>query len=42
MQKFAIIDWHSRYIVDYELSSTLDKSFVLACLKRALTFRKPE
>ena len=39
---FVIIDWHSRYIVDYELSSTLDKSFVLACLKRALTFRKPE
>lgn len=39
---FVIIDWYSRYIVDYELSSTLDKSFVLACLKRALTFRKPE
>mgnify|MGYP002682709802 CR=1 FL=1 len=38
----AIIDWYSRYIVDYELSSTLDKSFVLSCLKRAMSHRKPE
>nr|WP_243423549.1 IS3 family transposase [Fusibacter tunisiensis] len=39
---FVIIDWYSRYIVDYELSSTLDKSFVLACLKRAISNGKPE
>ena len=38
----TVIDWYSRYIVDCELSCTLDKSFVLACLQRALTFRKPE
>lgn len=36
MYLFIIIDWYSRYIVDYELSSTLDKSFVQSCLKRAL------
>jgi putative transposase len=42
MYLFIIIDWHSRYIVDYELSSTLDKSFVLNCLKRALARHKPE
>lgn len=42
MYLFVIIDWYSRYIVDYELSSTLDKSFVLSCLKRALSQRKPE
>ena len=30
MYLFVIIDWYSRYIVDYELSSTLDKSFVLS------------
>jgi putative transposase len=42
MYLFVIIDWYSRYIVDYELSSTLDKSFVLSCLKRALGHRKPE
>jgi putative transposase len=42
MYLFIIIDWYSRYIVDYELSSTLDKGFVLACLKRALALQKPE
>lgn len=42
MYLFVIIDWYSRYIVDYELSSTLDKSFVLSCLKRALAKHKPE
>ena len=29
---FVIIDWYSRYIVDWELSFTLDKGFVLNCL----------
>lgn len=42
MYLFIIIDWYSRYVLDYELSSTLDKSFVLICLKRALTRHKPE
>jgi hypothetical protein len=42
MYLFVIIDWYSRYIVDYELSSSLDKSFVLVCLKRALSKYKPE
>ena len=42
MYLFVIIDWHSRYIVDYELSGTLDKAFVLNCLKRALEKQKPE
>lgn len=35
MYLFVIIDWYSRLIVDYELSSTLEKDFVLKCLKRA-------
>ena len=42
MYLFVIVDWYSRCIVDYELSSTLDKSFVLACLKRALSKSRPE
>ncbi len=42
MYLFVIIDWYSRCIVDYELSSTLDKSFVLACMRRALSQHKPE
>lgn len=42
MYLFIIIDWYSRYIVDFELSNTLEKSFVIDCLKRALRNRKPE
>ena len=39
---FVIIDWYSRYIVDWELSSTLDKGFVLTCMRRALDGCRPE
>lgn len=39
---FIIIDWYSRCILDYELSSTLEKSFVMTCLKRAFSRCKPE
>lgn len=42
MYLFVVIDWYSRYIVDYELSSTLEKEFVIHCLKRALARQKPE
>jgi len=39
---FVIIDWYTREIIDYEISYSLEKSFVLRCLKRALCHRKPE
>lgn len=39
---FVIIDWFSRRIVDYEISYSLEKEFVLRCLRRALCERKPE
>ena len=39
---FVIIDWFSRCIVDYEVSFSLDKSFVMGCLKRALCQHKPD
>ena len=42
MYLFVIIDWYSRCVVDYELSSTLDKGFVLSCLKHAMSKREPE
>lgn len=43
MYLFAIIDWHSRKIIDWELSTTLDTEFCLRCLKRALTtHERPE
>jgi putative transposase len=42
MYLFLIIDWYSRMVIDYELSSTLEKGFVLQCLKRAFSRGKPE
>jgi putative transposase len=36
MYLFAIMDWYSRKIIDWELSNTLDSVFCLRCLKRAL------
>lgn len=42
MYLFVIIDWYSRKIIDYELSSTLEKAYVLTCLKRALERCQPE
>lgn len=42
MYLFIIIDWYSRCIVDYELSNTLEKTFVMNCLKRAFSTNKPE
>lgn len=42
MYLFVIIDWYSRRIVDFELSNTLEKTFVMDCLKRALSTCKPE
>jgi len=35
MYLFAVMDWHSRKIIDWELSNTLDLSFCLDCLKRS-------
>lgn len=32
----AIIDWHSRYVLDWQLSTTLEADFCLEALKRAL------
>nr|WP_127572435.1 MULTISPECIES: IS3 family transposase [Paenibacillus] len=43
MYLFNIIDWYSRKVIDYyELSSTLEKGFVLRCLRRAFSHCKPE
>ena len=39
---FIVIDWYSRYIVDYEISFSLEKEFVILCLSRALGVRTPE
>jgi putative transposase len=38
----AILDWSSRYVLSWELSTTLDKGFCLEVLRRALRISKPE
>ena len=38
----ALIDVHSRMIVDWELSTTMDSGFILIMLKRTLARVKPE
>src|SRR5436309_3698943 len=38
----SILDWFSRYVVDWEVSITLDTSFCLSTLDRALEKAKPE
>jgi putative transposase len=32
----AIIDWHSRYIVGFTLSNTLEKAAVIETVKKAI------
>jgi len=38
----VIMDWHSRYVLSWELKTTLDKRFCLEALERALETSKPE
>ena len=38
----ALIDVHSRMIVDWELSTTLDSGFIVTMLKRAFAKARPE
>lgn len=37
----VIMDWHSRYVLSWELSTTLDKTFYVDALERALRISKP-
>ncbi len=38
----ALMDWYSRYVLSWELSNSLDVSFCLTALKRALARSQPE
>ncbi len=38
----AVLEWRSRYVLSWELSNTLDSSFCVAALERALTQGTPE
>jgi putative transposase len=38
----AVMDWFSRYVLSWELSTTLECEFCVIALKRALSFGRPE
>lgn len=38
----AVIDWHSRYVLSWELSNSLDSLFCVTALERALEHGTPE
>lgn len=38
----AVIDWHSRYVLSWELSNTLDSDFCVRALNKALEYGTPE
>jgi putative transposase len=38
----AVIDWHSRYILSWELSVTMEKEFCIQALEKALKINTPE
>lgn len=38
----AIMDWYSRYVLAWELSNTMDNSFCIEALERALSIAGPE
>ncbi|AGY58017.1 transposase [Gloeobacter kilaueensis JS1] len=38
----AVMDWHSRFVLSWQLSNTMDTHFCLEALEGALAFGKPE
>jgi putative transposase len=42
MYLVAIIDWHSRYVLGWRLSNSLESSFCVEVLEAALSQRRPE
>ena len=38
----AVMDWFSRYVLSWEVSTTLESEFCVSALKQALSFGKPE
>src|SRR5262245_33496823 len=42
MYLVAVLDWHSRYVLSWELSNTLDSGFCVTALEAALAWQQPE
>ena len=38
----AVIDWHSRYVLSWEISTTMENYFCLSALDRALQTSRPD
>ena len=38
----AVIDWHSRYVISWELSNSMESDFCVSALTRSLTCGTPE
>lgn len=38
----VIMDWHSRFVIEFEVSNSLESAVFVQCLKRALKKGKPE
>ena len=38
----AIMDWHSRYVISWRVSNTLEADFCVECLKDSLSYGNPE
>jgi putative transposase len=41
MYLYAVMDWYSRYIIDWQLDQSLEIGFVLETMERAFTRQKP-
>jgi putative transposase len=41
MYLYAVMDWYSRYIIDWQLDQSLEIGFVLETMKRAFARQKP-
>jgi putative transposase len=42
MYLIAVLDWHSRYVISWQLSNTLDGDFCVSALQEALSQKRPE
>jgi putative transposase len=42
MYLVAVMDWHSRYVLSWRLSNTLESDFCVAALEESLTRGRPE
>jgi putative transposase len=42
MYLIAVLDWHSRYVISWQLSNTLDGDFCVSALQEALNLNRPE